>query len=117
MNKLTSQRQTVISHIDNEAPYQSSGGALDDNVSLATGHFVRIRTMLLAPRKPVKRRWPPKTPLPNKPAGCPASLFINRAAVSPQGGALARLYANGILGPPVQRDVCSTTIWPPRPPA
>jgi len=81
MNKLTSQRQTVISHIDNEAPYQSSGGALDDNVSLATGHFVRIRTMLLAPRKPVKRRRTPKTPLPNKPAGCPASLFINRAKV------------------------------------
>jgi nicotinate dehydrogenase subunit A len=68
--------------------------------------------MLLAPRKPVKRRWTPKTPLPNKPAGCPASLFINRAAVSLLGGALARLYANGILGPPVQRDVCSTTIWP-----
>jgi hypothetical protein len=100
MNKLTSQRQTVISQIGNDRPVSKFGRRLDNNVSLATGHFVRIRTILLAPWKPVKRRRTPKTPLPNKPAGCPASLFINRATLSLQGGALARLYANGILGPP-----------------
>jgi hypothetical protein len=69
--------------------------------------------MLRAARKPVKRRWMLKRPLPYKPANCLAALSRNRAVTPTLDGALARLYANGILPASFEpRLFCSATTGP-----
>jgi hypothetical protein len=89
MNKLTGRRQTV------EWPNGVPGTTVGRRRELTfRADFVRIRMILRAPPKPVKRRSPRKLPLPNK----SSSLFINRAASLEGKGPLARLYANGIFG-------------------
>jgi hypothetical protein len=58
-------------------------------------HFVRIRTILRWSLKAVKRRCVRKTSLPVKSA---AAVHKPGKATLEQRRALARLYANGILG-------------------
>jgi hypothetical protein len=58
-------------------------------------HFVRIRTILRWRRKAVKRRARQKTPLPVKSAG---TVHKPGKTTPAERRALARLYANGILG-------------------